>query len=179
MSRCAFQRIAFAGAVLFGSQFLAQAQVTTAFQSAVTSGIVGLASSETAQLNVLNLQEPGTTASATAAACPVTLEFVNVSGAVVGTPLQKSIAPGQAVSAPYALPSVTSPRTEIRAVVITQTVSAAAGSTVIPVSPTCNLLPSLEIVDTSGGTTHVFTTDFRAMTPSGPQPLSAAPATAK
>jgi len=37
MSRYAFHRIAFAGAVLFGSQFLAQAQTTTTFQSTVTS----------------------------------------------------------------------------------------------------------------------------------------------
>jgi hypothetical protein len=173
MSRCPFQKIVFASAILFGSQFLAQAQSTIALQSAMTSGIVGLASTEIAQLNVFNLQEAGTTAATTAAACLVTLEFVTPSGATLETPVTASVPPGQSASLKYALPAAVYPRTELRAVVISPSLSATPATSVIPVSGVCNLMPSLEIVDTSAGTTHVFTTDFRAMSPSGIQPLSA------
>ncbi|MGP8243952.1 MAG: hypothetical protein ACLQVN_05475 [Bryobacteraceae bacterium] len=174
MSRFAFQKIAFAGAVLFGSQFIAQAQITTTLQSASTSGIVGLASTETAQLNVFNLQEASVSASATAtsAACQATLAFYDSSGKSLVSSVV-NIAPGATASLPYAPAAAIALRTEIRAVVITQAILAAStSSTVMPVSASCNLFPSLEIVDVSARTTHIFTTDFRVMSPSGPQPAS-------
>lgn len=186
MLRCKLQKIAFAGAVLFGSQFLAQAQTTTAAQSAVTSGIVGLASTETAQLNVFNLQEVAASTTATSAACEVTLYIYNLTtGGVVSSAL-KTIAPGGFISLSYpaattaGLSASAASRTEIRAAVVEQAMPAAnTSSTVMPVSTACNVFPSLEIVDVPGSSTHIFTTDFRAMTPSGPQPLSAAPVTTK
>jgi hypothetical protein len=171
MSARAFQRIALAGALLFASQFLAQAQSTGVTQSTLTSGIVGVASGQTVQLNVLNLQE--TSSSATAAECLVTLEFFNESGTQQGPTLSKSMPPRTAVSQSYTPSATATTRAEIRAVVITQSVSAAAGSTVIPVGAACNIMPSLEIIDGSAGATQIFTTDFRAMTASGVQPLSA------
>lgn len=175
MSARAFQKIALSGALLFASQFLAQAQSAGVTQFTLTSGILGVASGQTVQLNVLNLQETGS--SATAAECLVTLEFFNESGIQQGPTLSKSLPPKTAVSLPYTpsyTPSATATtRAEIRAVVITQSVSAAAGSTVIPVGTVCNIMPSLEIIDGLAGATQIFTTDFRAMTASGVQPLSA------
>jgi hypothetical protein len=187
MYRHTFQKIALVGTFLFGSQFLAQAQTTTTAQTALTSGVVGLFTGQIAQLNVLNLEEPGATAIGSAASCPVTLEFYGATGALLTkNPQVQEVAPGDTVSISYPAPSG---RTEIRAVVITQNAVAAsstAGSTVIPVSPACNIMASLEITDgvaatpsaaaaaaVTPGPTHTFTTDFRAMSPSGVQPLSA------
>jgi len=126
---------------------------------------VGLATTETAQLNVFNLQEAST--SATSASCQATLELYNTSGTSLGS-LKVTIAPGTAATPlSYGPPNA---RTEIRAVVVTESVLATAGPTVIPVGNVCNIFPSLEIVDSTGGTTHTLTTDFRAVSPSGPEP---------
>ena len=58
MSRFAFHKSAVVGLLVFGSQFLVQAQTTSSGTAGltVTTGIVGVTSTQTAQLNVLNLQ---------------------------------------------------------------------------------------------------------------------------
>ena len=101
MLRCKLQKIAFAGAVLFGSQFLAQAQTTTAAQSAVTSGIVGLASTETAQLNVFNLQEVAASTTATSAACEVTLSYLQFDDGWAGVVSLEDHRSGRVISLSY------------------------------------------------------------------------------
>ena len=57
MPRCAFRNSALAGLLLFGGQFLAQAQTISINTPgiSVTTGIVGVTSTQTARLNVLNL----------------------------------------------------------------------------------------------------------------------------
>ena len=93
MSRFAFQRIIFVGAVVFGAQFLGQAQITTTLQSAVTSAVVGVTGGETIQLHVFNLQEASASAKPVATACEVTLEIYNASNDTVLAPLSPAPQP--------------------------------------------------------------------------------------
>ena len=107
---------------------------------------VGLASSETAQINAVNAAEASS--SGMAASCTGTISFLNNSGTVIGTAASFTLGTNQlkSVSIPYASAGA-SGRTEIRGVV-TQTFT--QGSDV-----PCELLVSLETYDTSTGVTHV------------------------
>ena len=174
MSRCAFHIGALAGLLLSGGQFLVQAQTvsSTTPEFAMTTGIVGVASTQTARLNVLNLHPviPGVAA----IACPATLEFYDDTGALLKQLVVTNISPANAVSLVFkpAVPStVVGARAQIRAVVLTpSTLIANPGSGSGPVSPPlmpvslgCSVMPSLEIIDDATGVTHTFTTDLRAM----------------
>jgi len=175
MSRLAFHKIALAGVLISGAQFLAQAQTTTVAGSAVTSGIVGVASGETAQLNVLNLQTASVSASAVAfPPCSATLEFFDNTNKLLQSSGVITITPGTSASMTLTAkltPASVTGRQEIRAVVVTPTIIATpVAVTTAPVSASCSLMPSLEIYDSTG--TRVFTTDFRPMLVSGPQPAS-------
>ncbi|MGO9259969.1 MAG: hypothetical protein ACLQU1_27200 [Bryobacteraceae bacterium] len=185
MSRFAFHKSAVVGLLLFGSQFLVQAQTTSSGTAGltVTTGIVGMTSTQTAQLNVLNLQAavPGVTA----AACPATLEFYDDTGALLKRTPVTNIPPATAASLVFkpAVPSTAAnARAQIRAVVFTPLTSVATpvsgpGSTpVMPVMPTvppCSVMSSLEIMDDATGDTHTFTTDLRAIPPYIAVPLPA------
>lgn len=109
---------------------------------------IGLASSETAQINVVN------TASASkngaAASCTGTISFLNASGAVIGTATPFTVASGviSSVSLPFAKTGVTGTRTEISGV-ITLTVTPNSG---VP----CSLQATLETYDSSTGVTHAY-----------------------
>jgi hypothetical protein len=179
MSPFAFHKSAFAGLLLFGSQFLAQAQTgNTTTGSAVTTGIVGVASGQTAQLNVLNLQPvtPGVTAM-----CPATIEFYDAAGTQLKQLTVTNIAPGTATSLVFkpVMPSAAAnARAQIRAVVVTpptaviNPVPGPISPPVIPVNISCNVMASLEIIDDSTGATHAFTTDLRAVMAYGVVPLA-------
>jgi hypothetical protein len=179
MSPIAFHKSAVAGLLLFGSQFLAQAQ--TAFTtpgSVVTTGIVGVASTQTAQLNVLNLQPA--TPGVTAAMCPATLEFYDATGALLRQLAVTNILPGAAASLafkPAVASTAISPRVQIRAVVVTPPTAVLnppgpITPPVIPVNISCNVMGSLEIIDDATGATHTFTTDLRAVMTYGVIPLA-------
>ena len=174
MSRFAFHQSALAGLLLFGSQFPTRAQ--TVFSSTpgsvVTTGIVGVTSTQTARLNVLNLQPviPGVTA----IACPATLEFYDDTGAQLKQLAVNNISPATAASLIFKPPvpsTAAGARAQIRAVVLIPstsvfnpgTGSGPISSPFFPVSMSCNLMTSLEIIDDSTGATHTFTTDLRAM----------------
>ena len=128
----------------------AMAQTTTS-TSTVTRSLsyppIGLASSETAQINVANLATASS--SGTAASCTGTVSFLNASGAAIGSASSFTLTSGQAssVSLPYAKAGG-SGRTEVRAL-ITLTETPGSG---IP----CDLVSSLETYDTGTGVTHVF-----------------------
>jgi hypothetical protein len=182
MSHFAFHKSALAGLLLFGSQFLAQAQAISGSTPgfAVTTGIVGVAGAQTAQLNVLNLQEviPGVNP----ALCPATLEFYDATGTLLKQLAVANILPSTAASLPFKPPvpsTAANARAQIRAVVVTPaTVVANPGSgsmptPIIPVSIGCNVMASLEIVDDSSGATHTFTTDLRAVSSFSVLPMSA------
>jgi hypothetical protein len=172
-----------AGLLLFGSQFLAQAQTAiTTTGSAVTTGIVGVASGQTAQLNVLNLQPVIT--GVTAAQCPATLEFYDATGALLKQSTVANIASGTAASLvfkPVVPSAAANARAQIRAAVVTPPTAVLnplpgpISPPVIPVSIGCNVMVSLEIIDDSTGATHTFTTDLRAVMTFGVLPLTALP----
>ena len=182
MSRFAFHKSALVGLLLSGSQFLAQAQTISSATPGltVTTGIVGVTSTQTAQLNVLNLRPviPGVTA----VACPATLEFYDDTGALLKQVAVANILPATAASLVFKPPvpsAAANARAQIRAVVFTPSidVSPVAVSTstpIVPVGISCNVMASLEITDDSTGATHAFTTDLREMSPFRALPVSAA-----
>ncbi len=160
-----------------GAAFTSQAQTITTGTPGLTttSGIVGASSTQTARLNVLNLQPviPGVTA----IACPATLEFYDDSGALLKQLALTNIGPATAanlVFKPTAPTSAANARAQVRAVVVTpaSTVTGilSSGTTgMLPSVPACHFLPSLEIVEDATGSTQIFTTDFRMQPPYGVQ----------
>ena len=171
MSRFVIHKCALAGLLFFGSHFVAQAQtisVTTAGTSS-TTGIVGVTSTQTARLNVLNLQPviPGVTA----VMCPATLEFYDDTGALLKQLAVTNISPASAANLVFkpVVPSrVVGARAQIRAVVVTSSTSVVNPGTepptpIVPVIRSCNVMASLEIIDDATGATHTITTDLRSM----------------
>ena len=165
-----FPKRAWFGFVLFACPFLAAAQTTSSStpELIMTSGIVGVATTQSVRLNVLNLQP--VTPGVTVIACPATLEFYDDTGALLKQMSVTNIAPATAANLVFkpTVPS-TATRVQLRAVVVTPfpTVTPVAnpGSTiVVPAAPACSLMSSLEVTDDATADTHSFTTDFRAMT---------------
>lgn len=165
-------RFAFLNSVLLliVSPFVAPAQTISSSTPGitVTTGIVGVAGTQTARLNVMNLQPviPGVAA----VLCPATLEFYDDTGALLKQLAVTNIAPATAASLVLkpAVPSAPNARAQIRAAVFTpQTfVGNPGGSPPTPAIPFirgCTVMASLEIIDDSTGTTHIFTADLRAM----------------
>jgi hypothetical protein len=144
--------------------FLAAAALTAGAATAQTTGTgttttvtrsmtfvpIGLASSETAQVNLVNLAS--NPSSGTAASCTGSVSFLSAAGTAVGSATSFTITSGKTFSAtlPYAS-TAASGRTVVRAVV-TQTFT--TGSSAAP----CQLASSLETYDTATGVTHGFVT---------------------
>jgi len=108
--------------------------------------VVGLAISETAQINVVNLAPASF--SGTAASCTGTITFYNASGSAIASPTSFTIGSGQISSAslPHSETGATG-RTSVRGVVaLTRTVGAG-----VP----CALASNIETYDTETGVTHV------------------------
>lgn len=134
------------------SAICAAAQTTTTSSTATvesSSAPIGLASSETLQLNVVNTATASS--SGTAASCTGTIQFVNSSGTVIGSATSFTVTSGQIFSAtlPFSKVGASGTRSEVRGVV-TLTVSTGSGA-----AP-CHLTSSLESYDTSTGVTHVY-----------------------
>lgn len=150
--------------MLFGRSFniqLGLLALTAAFamaQTTTTSGTVtrqtstppiGLASTETAQINVSNLATA--TSSGTAASCTGSISFVNASGTTIGTATSFTVTSGEtsSVTLPYSKSGGSGARTEIRGI-ISQTETEGSGA-----AP-CSLVSSLETYDSSSSVTHVY-----------------------
>jgi hypothetical protein len=132
-----------------GVSGMAQTSTTTVTRT-ITFPVVGLAVTETAQINVVNLDSPGGTANS----CSGTIAFMNSSGTPIGTAAAyNNLAGGQIFSAalPFSSFGSSGSRPEFRGVV-TQTET--SGEAV----PLCNLGYSLEIYDTASGVTHSVVT---------------------
>jgi hypothetical protein len=111
---------------------------------------VGLAGTETLQVNVVNMATVPTGSTATAS-CTGTVSFVNSSGAAIGTAAKFTVAAGQIFSVPLPFGSSGySSRGEILASV-QQTLA-------VPSSSLCSLAISLEVFDTGTGVTHAILT---------------------
>jgi hypothetical protein len=107
---------------------------------------VGIASTETIQINVLN--HATASSSGTAASCAGTITFTNASGTVIGTATSFTVTSGQVFSA--SLPFSKAGASGIRAEIVGSVQLTLASST------PCALANSLETFDTSSGVTHVF-----------------------
>jgi hypothetical protein len=122
-----------------------------------TTGLVGIAEGQTAQLNALN---PDTSASATAAvACTGLLSFIGEDGTVLKTKtVVVSPGAGQHVDLDSVLDLALAldTRKQIRATItITAAAPTTTGSTTSAVKPVCRLIGTLEIFNTLDGHTLV------------------------
>lgn len=133
----------------------AQTNVTPPVQATRTTGIVGIAEGQTAQLNVLNLEDA---ASSTGATCSALLTFLADDGTILKSKTV-NVAPG--TSQPLVIDSVkdltlaVNARKEIRATItIPPAPPPSAGSTT-SVTPVCKLIGTLEIFNTLDGHTQV------------------------
>jgi hypothetical protein len=135
--------------------FLLGAAALCAQPAVVTTGMVGIADAQTAQLNLLN---PGVLAPAVGVICSAGVQFVDDSGAVLkSTTLM--VPSGQ--SKAFQLHSdtdlnlvVAGDRHEIRAVITIPPITPVAGAST-PAPPLCKLVATLEIFDTISGRTLV------------------------
>jgi len=127
---------------------------TTTQTSEFSFPLVGLASTETIGVNLINLASASS--SGTAASCTGTVAFLSAAGTTIGTAASFTLASNAVTSATLAFSSsgLTAPRGLIRAVVTSTQTSG------VP----CDLSFSLNTYDTSSGVTHVF------LTGSGSQP---------
>lgn len=130
----------------------ALAQTTTTGSSVTlqsSSAPIGLASSETLQVNVVKVATASS--SGTAASCTGTIGFVNSSGTAIGSATSFTVTSGQTFSAslPFAKVGASGTRTEIRGVV---TVTDTTGTGAAP----CQLTSSIETYDTATGVTHAY-----------------------
>jgi len=106
---------------------------------------VGVAPTETAQINVANLAS--NSSSGTAASCTGTISFLDSAGATIGTAASFTVTSGQIFAAMLPFTSIgSSTRAEIRGLVQWTTSSSTAP---------CNLQSSFELFDTSSGVTHL------------------------
>jgi hypothetical protein len=147
-----------AGVVLMALSAFGQAAVPVSAVALPSSQFppVGLASSETAQVNVVNTAvapSANPAFSSTPPSCSGTITFYNSSGAMIGA-ANFTIASGQIFSAtlPYASIGASSLREVIRVAV------ALSAMTVATLQPpaACTLASSLETYDTATGVTHTF-----------------------
>ena len=136
--------------------------------STTTLPPVGLASTETVQVNVVNTSPALPTISTTAApqACSGSIAFLDAAGSTIGTATEFKLNSGQTFSAklPYASAAASgTARIVVRAAIsttlnFTSTPNPVAnGTTLLPLLlPNCFLTSSLETYDTATGVTHVF-----------------------
>jgi ABC-type antimicrobial peptide transport system permease subunit len=142
---------------------------TPATETATTNlPAVGLASTETVQVNVLNTSPVFATTSPTPAPpdCAGSIAFYDANGNVIGSATDFKVGSGQTSSAklPYASAAASgTARIVVRAEIsvtmstVTPPTPTTGGSPVLPLFlPTCFLTSSLETYDTATGVTHTF-----------------------
>lgn len=111
---------------------------------------VGLASSETAQVNVLNSVSTITSAGAAAPSCSGTITFANASGKTIGTPVTFTTSGSQIFSTQLTFNQLGAGGTRgefVASIQLTNTLS--------PLT-LCALVFSLETYDDTTGATHVY-----------------------
>jgi hypothetical protein len=150
-----FKNLMFLG--LTAAAFAAFAQTTTTTATTTRTFAfppAGLASSETAQVNVVNTA--AASSNGTAASCTGSISFLNSAGTAIGTATTFTVGAGVISSAklPFGSSGATGTRTEIRAEV-TQTF--ATGTSATTTAP-CSLTLSFETYDATTGATHIYLT---------------------
>jgi hypothetical protein len=112
---------------------------------------VGLASSETAQMNVVNIA-PVSTTTENAPACAGTVTFTNSAGKAIGTPTSFTTTGSQISSIQLTFSQLQLPASETRG----EFLASVQLTHSIPSTSPCALVFSLETFDTSSGVTHVY-----------------------
>lgn len=124
----------------------ASAQTTTS-SSTITRSLppIGLASSETLQVNLLN--DAAASSTGTTASCTGSVAFANASGTAIGSSTSFTISSGEvfSVSLPFSKAGLSARGEIVASITLTQT----SGTP-------CALASSLETFDTSSGVTHVY-----------------------
>jgi hypothetical protein len=142
--------------VLTLSALAVSAQTAAVIPTVVTTGMIGLAQGQTAQLNLLN---PGVLAPAVGVICTAAVSYLDATGATLKT-ATVSVAPGKSGSVDLSgdtdLNIAAGARREIRAQIAIPFVlpPTATGSTPI-MAAACKLIPTLEIFDSVTGRTLV------------------------
>jgi hypothetical protein len=118
---------------------------------------IGLASSETAQVNVVNTAAAPSSSPAgntTPPSCTGTITFYNSTGSTIGAATSFTVGAGQIFSAtlPYASIGASGSREVIRVAVALSLVTVAS----LQPPALCTLASSLETYDTATGVTHTF-----------------------
>lgn len=131
------------------------AQVIPILPAVQTTGMVGIADAQTAQLNLLN---PGVLAPAVGMICKANVSFVDAGGTVIKSSTL-TVIPGQSQS--FSLRSdtdlslVAGDRREIRAVISIPPIATPSATATSAAAPSCKLIPTLEMLDTVSGRTLV------------------------
>ena len=142
--------------VLALSGLALSAQTVAVAPKVKTTGVIGLAQGETAQLNLLN---PGVQAPAAGVLCTAAVIYFDAGGATLKTSTV-SVAPGTAgavdLSADTDLNIAAGARRVIRAQISFPAVPVPASTGSAPIIPaSCSLIPTLEIFDSVSGRTLV------------------------
>lgn len=139
-----------ASVVAAGSICPAFAQTSSAtFTRTVSLPPAGLASTETAQINVVNFAgNPPTTSKGTAASCTGSILFLNSSGGTIGSPTSFTVTSGQTASATlaFSIAGLTGVRGVIRGQI------QLTGAFNVP----CSLGYSFETFDSTTGATNLY-----------------------
>jgi hypothetical protein len=113
---------------------------------------VGLASSETAQVNIVNIAQASTAAGATAPSCTGTITFADASGKTIGMPASFSTTGSQVSSTPLMFSQLQLPAGDTRG----EFVASVQLTVSFPEKAACSLVFSLETFDSMSGVTHVY-----------------------
>jgi hypothetical protein len=145
---------------------LGQTATPTSFSRDYSFPPVGLASSETAQVNVVNIATASTATGATAPACTGTITFVNAAGKTIGTPASFTTTGSQVSSTQLMFSQIgaTGTRGEF--------VASIQSTTSFPSKAPCSLVFSLETFDDSTGATHVYLGSAGGASVASPSPIA-------
>ena len=162
---------------LLGSLQRAEAQSTTPIaipSTEFSSGMVGLASGQTARLNVVNVGVP----TPSPLPCVLVLAFLDSDGKILKQ-MFVSVMTGKAALLDLAESDIDgtsdgpdAARPQIRGIGYNPLLSPGPA---IPQPLSCNLVPTLELFDKETGRTAVIVTDFRTSSSSTPAPAPSQP----
>ena len=153
-----------AGFFAFAAQSMAQNAIIfePLAQPAVSTGMVGLTTNQTARLSVLNLNSTTSTAPITANNCTVELQFFDAQNNSLKQSLVLNFAPQTAATLDLtraAITTQTGNRAEIRGAVTVNPASTPVAGAATP--GYCTVFTTLQIFDETTGSTVVLTSDTR------------------
>jgi hypothetical protein len=152
-------------AAILACSFLSLALAQTTTTQNLTFPVMAVASSETAQINVLNTASSSSTTST--ASCTGSMSFYDASGALIGSAAAFTVTAGHIASASKAYLALggSGARVLVRGIVTLATTTSTTSTTTTP----CSLGATMEVYDTLTGLTHDMVS-AAANTGSGAQP---------